>query len=556
MFKKLHLSLIAMLCAITGFAQTIVSTSPENRNVVLEEFTGIYCVYCPDGHAIAQAIQNANPDRVSLINIHEGSFSAPSGNDPDFRTRWGSAIMGQTGLTGFPSGTVNRHVFSGNNTILDRGQWQSRANQILNMSSYVNIGVEAEVNASTGMLTVHVEAYYTGDSPLSTNHLNVALLQDNTKGPQTGGGMGRNYNHMHRLVELLTDQWGDVIETTTSGSFIDRTYTYQIPSSYNEILAQLGDMKVVAFITETTQEIITGKQAFPVITGQHDGTDAAIREITEIPQICGTIETNTIQPKIAVSNSGTEDISSMDIQYIINGDSHNYQWTGNLEPLKTVEIVFPQTTHTVLPNNTVEIILPNDGNNDNNVISTSYKSMEATGRILFNLNTGDRGSRLRWEIKNAEGQRIIRGGPYSNDTTISEEIELDEGCYTFHIRDLQKQGSAVFQLKDHHNKVIVERNEFWGEEVLTEFGSNGSLSVGSNEFESISIFPNPTNDILNITRAENANIAIYDILGKEILTKENISAVEGIEVSHLQAGTYFLKIARNGETTTKKFIKN
>lgn len=361
---------------------------------------------------------------------------------------------------------------------------------------------------------------------------------------------------MHRLVEMLTDQWGDLIETTTSGSFIDRTYTYQIPGAYKDILSQLEDMKVVAFISETTQEIVTGKQTLPVITGQHNGMDAAIRQIAEISQICNTVEINTIQPKITVTNAGSEDISSLNIQYSVNGDSQEYQWTGNLEPLKSVAIALPNVTHDVLPVNTIEVTLPNDGNNNNNIVSTSYKAMEATGRVFLNFNTGDRGSRLRWEITNANGERISRGGPYSNDTNVSEEIELDEDCYTFHIRDLQKQGSAVFQLKDHHNKVIVERNEFWGEEVLTEFGSNGSLSVGSNEFESISIFPNPTNDILNITRAENANIAIYDILGKEILTKENISAVEGIEVSHLQAGTYFLKIARNGETTTKKFIKN
>ena len=38
-------------------AQTIVSTNPENKNVILEEFTGIYCTYCPDVHSIAHAIK-------------------------------------------------------------------------------------------------------------------------------------------------------------------------------------------------------------------------------------------------------------------------------------------------------------------------------------------------------------------------------------------------------------------------------------------------------------------------------------------------------------------
>src|SRR5690554_6885345 len=96
MSKKLPLSLLVGLFALVSYGQTIVSTSPENKNVVLEEFTGIHCVYCPQGHAIAKAIQDAHPDDVSLINIHQGSFATPGPNEPDFRTPYGNAIVGQS----------------------------------------------------------------------------------------------------------------------------------------------------------------------------------------------------------------------------------------------------------------------------------------------------------------------------------------------------------------------------------------------------------------------------------------------------------------------------
>ena len=48
-------NLLIILIALPFFAisQTFVSTTPENKNVILEEFTGITCVYCPDGHRIA-----------------------------------------------------------------------------------------------------------------------------------------------------------------------------------------------------------------------------------------------------------------------------------------------------------------------------------------------------------------------------------------------------------------------------------------------------------------------------------------------------------------------
>ena len=64
--KKILLSLFVFTQVILN-AQTFVSTSPENKNVILEEFTGINCVWCPAGHLIGQQLHDANPNDVFLI---------------------------------------------------------------------------------------------------------------------------------------------------------------------------------------------------------------------------------------------------------------------------------------------------------------------------------------------------------------------------------------------------------------------------------------------------------------------------------------------------------
>ena len=90
MMKNL-LTIALALVTTFAFAQTFVSTTPENKNVVLEEFTGIYCGFCPDGHVIGQGLHDANPNDVFLINIHTGGYSNPNGpNDPDFNTIYGA----------------------------------------------------------------------------------------------------------------------------------------------------------------------------------------------------------------------------------------------------------------------------------------------------------------------------------------------------------------------------------------------------------------------------------------------------------------------------------
>lgn len=96
-----------LLSAFSLTAQTpqFVSTEPANRNVVIEEFTGVNCGYCPDGHRIVREYQEANPGRVFGINIHQGGYAAL------YTTQWGDAIANQTGLQGYPAGTVNRHLF-------------------------------------------------------------------------------------------------------------------------------------------------------------------------------------------------------------------------------------------------------------------------------------------------------------------------------------------------------------------------------------------------------------------------------------------------------------
>lgn len=275
MKKNLLLIVLSFVMATNLLAQVIVGTDPMPKNAILEEFTGIHCTYCPDGHRIAQAIMDNNPGRAFVIAIHQGSFATPSAGEPDYRTPFGNALAGQTGLTGYPSGTVNRHVFSGTNTILGRGSWNSACNIIMQQISPVNIGIASDFDPFSRLLTINVELYYTSDGPAPTNYLNLALIQDSIYGPQTGGNAGNNYRHMHMLRHLITDQWGEAITPTTAGSFISRTYTYTVPAAYTNIPAIVQNMKVVAFVTKDHQEILTGVEVDAI-----GGTNFDIGEMT------------------------------------------------------------------------------------------------------------------------------------------------------------------------------------------------------------------------------------------------------------------------------------
>jgi hypothetical protein len=124
--------------------------------------------------------------------------------------------------------------------------------------SPVNVGASTSYNEATRELTVNVELYYTGNSPESSNFIQVALLQSGVLGPQTNGGMGNNYVHNHMLRYLITDQWGDEVTTTTQNTLVERTYTYTIPADYNGVPCIVEDCQVAVYVTEDHQEICSG----------------------------------------------------------------------------------------------------------------------------------------------------------------------------------------------------------------------------------------------------------------------------------------------------------
>jgi len=302
MNKKITSFIIGIMISAGLSAQVLVGTDPMLKNAILEEFTGIHCTYCPDGHAIAQAILDANPGRAFTIALHQGSYATPSGTEPDYRTIFGDPIAGQTGLTGYPSGTVNRHVFTGTTTALGRSAWSASCAQVMDETSPVNIGISSDYEASTRLLTIQVELYYTANAPTSNNFINVALIQDSIYGPQTGGNAGNNYRHMHMLRHMITGQWGDEVTTTTEGSLVSRTYTYTVPAAYISIPAIVENMKVVAFVTKDHQEIYTGDQVDAI-----GGTNLYIGKIA------------SEEPYIQRGFDGFESIFNMEANSNING---------------------------------------------------------------------------------------------------------------------------------------------------------------------------------------------------------------------------------------------
>ena len=354
-------SLLILFLFITSIinAQTIVSTSPENKKAVVEKFTGINCNYCPCGDVIINNAISANPENVIVVKVHEGGYATPGAGQPDFRTAYGDALSAQAANTGNPAVTVNRHFFpsyaSNGGTAI--GGCYSNASgvalqsppsyaidEILLEPAYVNVAANATIDYTTSTLTVNTEIYYTGDSPISTNFLQIALLQDNTIAYQAGSSLaagGTDYEHDSRLVDFITGQWGEAINSTTTGSFVERTHTYTIPSDYNGVPAVLDDLKVVVYVSESQQEVINGNRAnMQIIYGVPYNLSVDSIDGPESPAILTDSESVTA----TVSNVGDNDVTNFQMTLEVDGVVvATEDFTGTLASGESTQFTFATT---------------------------------------------------------------------------------------------------------------------------------------------------------------------------------------------------------------------
>lgn len=275
--KKITLS-VFILSAVVANAQLPVSHIAGKKKALIEEFTGIHCQYCPDGHKRSDDIVNANPTNVFSVNIHAGTYAPPNTGELDFRTIDGNAILAMPNMGGgYPKGDVNRApcaspITTGSLT-MGRDKWAAAVAVILNQNSYINIAGSATLNTTTRVLTVDIEAYYTGNGP-SANYLTVMLKQDNILGTQSSGSTypamwnGSQYKHNHALRDVITSGYsGQLMNSPTiAGTTYTTTIYYTVPTTYVNIPVVLSDLDIVAFISESNGVNIMSVCKVPITT--------------------------------------------------------------------------------------------------------------------------------------------------------------------------------------------------------------------------------------------------------------------------------------------------
>ena len=272
---RIFISCLLWVLGMNLTAQTIVDTAAQNKKVVLEVYRGSLTPFGGFADHIADSLRAKDSTVFTIINTYEGSYAGPKTSGqyyyPDYRTTFGQAFQALANVPYYPSGSVNRSLFPSLSvttaTAMGRNLWEYARDTILNQASPVNVGVKADYNAQTNVITATVEVYFT-DTISDSMFVNIGIKQNNVIGPQFGdtsrypARYGANigiYRHDNLLRHMLTGLWGEHLDSINyiKGTFWTRTFSWSVPDSVGEVPIVLSDLDVFAFVSGYRDSIFT-----------------------------------------------------------------------------------------------------------------------------------------------------------------------------------------------------------------------------------------------------------------------------------------------------------
>jgi Outer membrane protein Omp28 len=228
---------------ITINVAAITSGRGYRHHVLVEEYSGTWCGNCPRILYGVDLLQQQT-DKAIVVSTH--LFNG----DP-FITTEGNNLAAQQGVSGVPTGYINR-------TISWTGPQYENVPQVINIiQASAPAGIAISSSISSNNLSITVKAAYA--QPLTGGaKLTVYLVEDKLFYTQrnyssnlySGQANIPNFEYNGVIRKIVSALSGDAIGS--SGNTNEKTYSLQIPAN----VANIGNTRIVAFITNSSGSVV------------------------------------------------------------------------------------------------------------------------------------------------------------------------------------------------------------------------------------------------------------------------------------------------------------
>ncbi|WP_271855565.1 Omp28-related outer membrane protein [Patiriisocius marinus] len=215
------------------------------QKIVVEDYTGSWCGFCPRVTAAIDALRDTDA-LISVVAIHETANSNPDPYDFDEI----DILKNEFDAFGFPQARINRTI-----------KWESPyvsgdVTSIAGQPTDLAIGINSNITGQT--LSVNVDVIYANGAGAG-DKLVVYLTESGLVHPQTNylnedptspyfekGNPIPDFVHNEVLRQSLTNVLGDAISGSGAYEVYERTLTAQIPADYDVAALEIVVMVVNA----------------------------------------------------------------------------------------------------------------------------------------------------------------------------------------------------------------------------------------------------------------------------------------------------------------------
>lgn len=342
--KKTTLVVGTLLSCMTLFAQA-------PKRVIVEDFTGTWCGYCPRGKTTVDQCVTSYPTTIGM-EVHNGDTYANTYTD---------SIISGINPSGFPMGAIDRFAFGGSTSAFDTGTWKTKVGTRLITTSPVALDIASTYNTSTRALSVTVTANFvaaaSGDLRIS-----CILTED---GVVTSADPQHNYmgngcsspdatspwysspcsipTYVHNGVARinLAPTWGTagvIPSTVASGGSYSKTYTYTVPSTMNAsnvyIVALVGKYGTASTAHEVlnANKVLMGTSTATGIFENHNVDQVQVQQNAPNPFNDFTaiqFQLNTTDNvSVKVFNAIGQEVNTLVNTKLVPG-LHTFYWSGD-----------------------------------------------------------------------------------------------------------------------------------------------------------------------------------------------------------------------------------
>lgn len=232
-----------------------VEPVPVERNILVEDFTGQFCVQCPNGSAVLEQLtEQYTPETVIVVGMHSGTQSVGMFGHTPLWTSDAEYYYSQWPISAQPTAVVDRGSYTENYST-----WPTLVSNALAVSAPLTLEASSSYDETTRTATVSIIAK--GQLDVS-GKIQLWLTEDNIVSYQVtppNGAYDYNYVHNHvfraavngRDGEDFTLGWNDekTLEYTISLDELEAKYIKDHEDEGSEYVRwKPEDMHVVAFV--------------------------------------------------------------------------------------------------------------------------------------------------------------------------------------------------------------------------------------------------------------------------------------------------------------------